>query len=131
VGKRQYLVRHGHKEWLDEDGHPRFAVEARMGHELAGVEGTYSNLTVAMEQGIMRSLQARWEALPAELRARPVRDEQVIQRNAVASITALVRQLLADGIADPDAIVAGVEAVRPGARRNSVLQARRRLLAKV
>ncbi|WP_158710500.1 phage integrase SAM-like domain-containing protein [Streptomyces flavochromogenes] len=129
VGKRQYLVRHGHKEWLDEDGHPRFAVEARMGHELAGVEGTYSNLTVAMEQGIMRSLQARWEALPAALRDRPVRDKQVVQQNAVGSITALVRQMLAEGVTEPDAIVAGVEAARPGSQRNSVLQARRRLLA--
>ncbi|MER6098421.1 phage integrase SAM-like domain-containing protein [Streptomyces sp. NPDC001728] len=129
AGKRQYLVRHGHKEWLDEDGHPRFAVEARMGHELAGVEGTYSNLTVAMEQQIARALQARWEALPAALRSRPVRDERVALQNSVASISALVRQALADGVTEPDAVVARVEAVRPGSRRNSVLQARRRLLA--
>ncbi|MFC8272315.1 phage integrase SAM-like domain-containing protein [Streptomyces sp. NPDC057271] len=129
AGKRQYLVRHGHKEWLDEDGHPRFAVEARMGHELQGVEGTYSNLTIAMEQQIMRSLQARWEALPAELRVRPVRDEQVLRRNAVASIQALVQQLIAEGVTDPEAVLARVEAVRPGSLRNSVLQARRRALA--
>lgn len=129
VGKRQYLARHGHKEWLDEDGHPRFAVEARMGHELAGVEGTYSNLTVEMERKIARALQARWEALPVELRNRPARDEQVELRNAVASISALVRQVVAEGVTDPEAVVARVEAVRPGSRRNSVLQARRRLLA--
>ncbi|MFB7605216.1 phage integrase SAM-like domain-containing protein [Streptomyces gardneri] len=129
VGKRQYLIRHGHKEWLDEDGHPRFAVEARMGHELAGVEGTYSNLTVAMEQQIALTLQARWEALPEPLRARPVRDEQVVRQNATASVTTVVKQLLAEGVTDPEAVVAGVEAVRPGSLRNSVLQARRRLLA--
>ncbi|MET8694797.1 integrase [Streptomyces bauhiniae] len=60
-GKRQYLVRHGHKEWLDEDGHSRIAAESRMGHELAGVEGLYSNVTPAMERAIMETLQARWE----------------------------------------------------------------------
>lgn len=61
VGKRMYLIRHGHKAWLDEDGHPRFAVESRMGHEVPGVEGTYSSVTVAMERAIMEALQRRWE----------------------------------------------------------------------
>ncbi|MFD5709557.1 integrase [Streptomyces pharetrae] len=60
AGKRQYLTRHGHKEWLDEDGHSRIAVESRMGHELAGVEGLYANVTPAMERAIMDSLQVRW-----------------------------------------------------------------------
>jgi integrase len=60
-GKRMYLLRHGHKAWLDEDGHSRFAVESRMGHELSGVEGVYSSVTVAMENGMMDSLQERWE----------------------------------------------------------------------
>lgn len=62
-GKRMYLLRHGHKAWLDEDGHSRFAVESRMGHEMQGVEGVYSSVTVAMERGIMKSLQERWETL--------------------------------------------------------------------
>ena len=60
-GKRMYLLRHGHKAWLDEDGHSRFAVESRMGHEMAGTEGVYSSVTVAMERGIVKSLQERWE----------------------------------------------------------------------
>ncbi|MFD8771343.1 integrase [Streptomyces sp. NPDC055817] len=60
-GKRLYLLRHGHKAWMDEDGHSRFAVESRMGHEVPGVEGTYSSVTVAMERGIMKKLQERWE----------------------------------------------------------------------
>lgn len=58
--KRLYLLRHGHKEWLDEDGHSRIAVETRMGHEVAGVEGLYSNVTTGMERHIMETLQARW-----------------------------------------------------------------------
>ncbi|MEU0991640.1 integrase [Streptomyces sp. NPDC005953] len=63
IGKRLYLLRHGHKEWLDEDGHSRIAAESRMGHEVAGVEGLYANVTVAMEKRIMDSLQERWEGL--------------------------------------------------------------------
>ncbi|MEU7149131.1 integrase [Streptomyces sp. NPDC045456] len=60
AGKRMYLGRHGHKEWLDEDGHSRIAVETRMGHEVAGVEGLYANVTTVMERRIMDTLQQRW-----------------------------------------------------------------------
>lgn len=60
AGKRLYLLRHGGKEWLDEDGHSRIAVETRMGHEVAGVEGLYAHVTVPMEQQIANSLQRRW-----------------------------------------------------------------------
>lgn len=60
-GKRLYLLRHGHKEWLDEGGARRVAVEARMGHELPGVEGVYSNVTTVMEREIMGQLQLRWQ----------------------------------------------------------------------
>lgn len=62
AGKRLYLLRHGHKEWIDEAGgtHSRIAVESRMGHEVAGVEGLYANVTRAMEKRIMDSLQGRW-----------------------------------------------------------------------
>ncbi|MEU5477536.1 integrase [Streptomyces mirabilis] len=63
AGRRLYLVRHGAKAWLDEDGHSRFAVESRMGHEVPGVEGTYSSVTVPMEEGIMKTLQERWDGL--------------------------------------------------------------------
>ncbi|MEC4016004.1 integrase [Streptomyces sp. H27-D2] len=62
-GKRLYLLRHGAKEWLDEDGHSRIAVETRQGHELPGVEGTYSNVTPGMERAIMETLQKRWVGL--------------------------------------------------------------------
>lgn len=60
AGKRMYLLRHGHKEWLDDDGHSRIAVETRMGHEVAGVEGLYANVTPAMEKRIAEGLQRRW-----------------------------------------------------------------------
>ncbi|MCY0962336.1 hypothetical protein [Streptomyces sp. H27-H5] len=60
AGKRLYLLRHGGKEWLDEDRHSRIAVETRMGHEVAGVEGLYSHVPLTMEQEIADSLQTRW-----------------------------------------------------------------------
>lgn len=70
AGKRLYLLRHGGKEWVDEDGHSRIATESRMGHEVAGVEGLYANVTVQMEKRIMETLQARWlrfvVSLPAD-----------------------------------------------------------------
>ena len=62
AGKRQYLLRHWHKEMLSEDNHPRVAQETRMGHEVAGVEGLYDNLTPKMERDIVEALQERWEA---------------------------------------------------------------------
>ncbi|MGW4825794.1 tyrosine-type recombinase/integrase [Streptomyces sp. NPDC004227] len=61
AGKRFYLLRHGHREWLDEDGLSRTSIETRMGHEVAGVEGLYSNLTPRMEEAVAESLQERWD----------------------------------------------------------------------
>ncbi|MFG2412352.1 integrase [Streptomyces goshikiensis] len=55
-----YRLRHWMKECLDEDGHSEVAVETRMGHELAGVKGLYSNLTLKMEADIIESQQERW-----------------------------------------------------------------------
>ncbi|WP_326739085.1 tyrosine-type recombinase/integrase [Streptomyces sp. NBC_01022] len=62
-GKRLYLLRHGHKAWLDEDAHSEFAVETRMGHEVRGMGGVYGSLTVAMERAIMKALQERYDGL--------------------------------------------------------------------
>jgi integrase len=62
AGQDIYRLRHWHKEILDESGDiPRVAVEARLGHELPGMEGVYSNVTVAMEQRIVEYLQGVWE----------------------------------------------------------------------
>ncbi|WP_078489690.1 hypothetical protein [Streptomyces bikiniensis] len=54
-------LRHGGKVWLDEEGrHPRVAVEERMGHEVPGVEGTYSHTTLGMELAIADTLERLW-----------------------------------------------------------------------
>jgi integrase len=60
-GLTPHGLRHSHKVWLDEGNHPRVAVEARMGHVLQGVEGTYSHVTLAMELSIAEHLQRLWE----------------------------------------------------------------------
>lgn len=61
-GEDIYRLRHWHKAKLDESGDiPRVAVEARMGHELPGVEGVYSEVTIAMEERIVGYLQEVWE----------------------------------------------------------------------
>ncbi|MDJ0342177.1 tyrosine-type recombinase/integrase [Streptomyces sp. H10-C2] len=54
-------MRHSQKVWLDEGDLPRVAVEARMGHVLPGVEGTYSHVTLVMELRIAEHLQSLWE----------------------------------------------------------------------
>lgn len=60
-GLTPHGLRHSQKVWLDEGNHPRVAVEARMGHVLQGVEGTYSHVTLAMELAIAEHLQELWE----------------------------------------------------------------------
>jgi integrase len=62
AGENIYRLRHWHKALLDEAGDiPRVAVEDRMGHELPGMEGTYSEVTVRMEERIGEYLQGVWE----------------------------------------------------------------------
>lgn len=62
AGQDIYRLRHLAKEILDEAGDiPRVAIEARMGHELPGMEGVYSNVTLSMEQRVVKYLQMVWE----------------------------------------------------------------------
>lgn len=62
AGQDIYRLRHWHKELLDEPGDiPRVAIEARLGHELPGIEGVYSRVTVAMERRIVEYLHGVWE----------------------------------------------------------------------
>jgi hypothetical protein len=63
AGQDIYRLRHWHRELLDEPGADiaRVAKEARLGHELPGVEGVYTNVTVAMEERIVEYLQEVWE----------------------------------------------------------------------
>lgn len=63
AGQDIYRLRHWHRELLDEPGADiaTVAKEARMGHEMAGMEGVYSKVTIGMEMRIVEYLQAVWE----------------------------------------------------------------------
>lgn len=63
AGQDQYRLRHWHRELLDEPGADiaTVAKEARMGHEVAGMEGVYSRVTIGMETRIVEYLQGVWE----------------------------------------------------------------------
>jgi hypothetical protein len=67
AGQDLYRLRHWHRELLDEPGADiaRVAKEARLGHELPGIEGVYSMVTQAMEERIVEYLQGVWEKLLA------------------------------------------------------------------
>jgi len=63
AGQDIYRLRHWHKALLDEPGADvaDVAKEARMGHELAGMAGVYSEVTLSMEERIVEYLQEVWE----------------------------------------------------------------------
>jgi hypothetical protein len=63
AGQDIYRLRHWHRELLDEPGADiaTVAKEARMGHEVAGMEGVYSKVTLSMEERIVEYLQEVWE----------------------------------------------------------------------
>ncbi|MFD4968872.1 integrase [Streptomyces sp. NPDC058424] len=63
AGQDIYRLRHWHRELLDEPGADiaTVAKEARMGHEVAGMEGVYSRVTIGMEERIGEYLQGVWE----------------------------------------------------------------------
>jgi len=58
-----YRLRHWHKALLDEPGADiaDVAKEARMGHELDGMAGVYSEVTLSMERRVVEYLQGVWE----------------------------------------------------------------------
>lgn len=67
AGQDLYRLRHWHRELLDEPGADiaTVAKEARMGHEMPGMEGVYSKVTIGMEVRIVEYLQGVWEKFVA------------------------------------------------------------------
>ncbi|MBC2903211.1 integrase [Streptomyces cupreus] len=63
AGQDIYRLRHWHKALLDEPGADiaDVAKEARLGHELPGMAGVYSEVTLSMERRIVEYLQEVWE----------------------------------------------------------------------
>lgn len=124
-GKRMYLIRHAHKAMLDELGQPRYVVETRMGHEMQGVEGTYSSLTVPLEQALMKALQAHWETF-REAQGGDV--AEVVPRPLSRSVADLVRDAVRRGITGRADVLEDVRRSRPEATSGAVRQALKRLV---
>lgn len=63
AGQDIYRLRHWHKALLDEPGADiaEVAKEARMGHEMPGMAGVYSEVTLSMEKRVVKYLQEVWE----------------------------------------------------------------------
>lgn len=63
AGQDIYRLRHWHKALLDEPGADvaDVAKEARLGHELPGMAGVYSEVTLSMEKRVVKYLQEVWE----------------------------------------------------------------------
>ncbi|MFD8773812.1 hypothetical protein [Streptomyces sp. NPDC059916] len=112
--KRMYLIWRGHKAWLDEDGHSRYVVETRMGHELPGVEGTYSNLTPTLERRVAEMLQARWESHRETLG--PDEAVEIEPGPAEVRVSKLVREAMARGVTKPLDVLREVRPVQPEAQ---------------
>ncbi|MGW1949948.1 tyrosine-type recombinase/integrase [Streptomyces sp. NPDC001940] len=127
-GKRLYLIRHAHKAMLDELGQARYVVETRMGHEMQGVEGTYSSLTVPLERALMRALQEHWETFRETLSGEDA--VAVLPRPLSTSVADLVRDALRRGITERAAVLDDVRAVNPDASSGAVRQAMNRLVSK-
>ena len=124
-GKRMYLIRHAHKAMLDELGQPRYVVETRMGHEMQGVEGTYSSLTEPLERALAGALQAHWEAFRRE-QGEDV--AEVVPRPLSRSVADLVRDAVRRGITGRADVLEDVRRSRPEATSGAVRQALKRLV---
>lgn len=63
AGQDIYRLRHWHKALLDEPGADvaEVAKEARMGHEMPGMAGVYSEVTIGMERRVVAYLEEVWE----------------------------------------------------------------------
>jgi integrase len=61
-GLTPHGLRHGHQTWLDDLGVRYVLQSERMGHEVPGMRGVYSNITPRMRAGLRDGLQQLWEA---------------------------------------------------------------------
>jgi integrase len=60
-GLTPHGLRHSHKTWMVEDGIPEILSELRLGHEIPGMRGLYSHVSLTMREDLRAALQARWE----------------------------------------------------------------------
>jgi hypothetical protein len=61
AGLTAHGLRHSQKTWMVEDGIPEILSELRLGHEVPGMRGLYSHVSVPMRDALKEALQRRWE----------------------------------------------------------------------
>jgi integrase len=61
-GLTPHGLRHGHQTWLDEAGVPYVLQSERMGHEMPGIRGVYSHVSLPMRGDLVVALEERWQA---------------------------------------------------------------------
>jgi hypothetical protein len=54
-------LRHSHQTWMIEDGIPEVLRHDRLGHQMKGIQATYSHVSHLMREELRRALQRRWE----------------------------------------------------------------------
>jgi hypothetical protein len=54
-------LRHSHQTWMIEDGIPEVLRHDRLGHQMKGIQATYSHVSPPMREELRRALQHRWE----------------------------------------------------------------------
>jgi len=61
AGLTAHGLRHSQKTWMVEDSIPEVLSELRLGHEVPGMRGLYSHVSVPMRDALKEALQRRWE----------------------------------------------------------------------
>jgi integrase len=54
-------LRHSHETWMIEDGIPEVLRHDRLGHQMQGIQATYSHVSQSMRERLKQALQRRWE----------------------------------------------------------------------
>jgi hypothetical protein len=85
-GLTPHGLRHGHQTWLDDLGVRYVLQSERMGHEVPGMRGVYSHVTLGMRAELVAGLQQLWKASLIE-RAR------ISNRSTVAGLDRLLTGL--------------------------------------
>lgn len=85
-GLTPHGLRHGHQTWLDDLGVRYVLQSERMGHEVPGMRGVYSHITLGMREALTTGLQELWDDSLRE-RAR------IAGRSPVRVLNALLVQL--------------------------------------
>jgi integrase len=87
-GLTPHGLRHGHQTWMDEAGIPYVLQSERMGHEVPGIRGVYSHVSLTMRTDLVAAFQERWQAaLRARVRIAPRSSVRLLNELLTAAVT--------------------------------------------